>query len=37
VNNVFDKDYVTAFDAFEGFAYESAGRGVMLSVGLDGR
>lgn len=37
VDNVFDKDYVTAFDAFNGFAYESAGRSVMLSVGIDGR
>lgn len=37
VDNVFDKDYVTAFDAFEGFAYENPGRSVMLSVGIDGR
>ncbi|MDN6180536.1 MAG: TonB-dependent receptor [Halomonas subglaciescola] len=37
VDNVFDKNYVTAFDDFQGFAYESAGRSVMLSVGIDGR
>ncbi len=37
VDNVFDKDYVTAFDAFQGFAYENPGRSVMLSVGIDGR
>ncbi|GAA3907862.1 TonB-dependent vitamin B12 receptor [Halomonas cibimaris] len=37
VDNVFDKDYVTAFDSFQGFAYENPGRSVMLSVGIDGR
>jgi vitamin B12 transporter len=37
VDNVFDKDYVTAFNTFGDYAYENAGRGVMLSVGFDGR
>ncbi|WP_035572767.1 TonB-dependent receptor domain-containing protein [Halomonas halocynthiae] len=37
VDNVFDKDYVTAFNTFDDYGYENAGRSVMLSVGFDGR
>lgn len=37
VNNVFDKDYVTAYDTFDDYGYQNAGRSAMLSVGFDGR
>lgn len=36
VDNVFDKDYTTAFNTFDAYSYENAGRSVMLSVGIDG-
>lgn len=37
VNNVFDKDYVTAYNTFDDYGYKNAGRSAMLSVGFDGR